>query len=235
MKISIAGWFKSLFPQKITAYHAILVENTIEHFANSLPAGSEVLDAGAGEMPHKKYFRKAKYSAIDVAYPENNWDYQGLDYVADLEDMKVIGDSSFDAIICNQVLEHVKHPQLVINEFFRILKPGGKVLVTVPQGFEDHQEPHNYFYFTKHGLKLLFNEAGFENTEVEYLGGYYAFLSHWLRNFWFNMGNEKIMKYVDLLLYPIYFIASCVLLFLDRFDKKRKLTVYIKFIGTKHA
>ena len=64
-------------------------------------------------------------------------------------------DNCFDSIICNAVLEHVPNPQCVVDEFVRVLKPGGFVYVEVPFLFFYHGYPNDYHRFTQHGLKNM--------------------------------------------------------------------------------
>lgn len=107
----------------------------------------KTLDAGAGESPHKKLFSKHKYVAIDAACGNSNWDYGNLDIICNLDKIPIANDE-FDGIICTLVLEHVCQPQSVLNEFYRILKPGGLIYLSAPQGWGIHQAPHDYFRFT---------------------------------------------------------------------------------------
>jgi len=67
-------------------------------------------------------------------------------------------DNSFDSIICNAVLEHVPNPQRVVDEFIRVLKPGGLVYVEVPFLFFYHGYPNDYHRFTQHGLKNMLSD-----------------------------------------------------------------------------
>jgi len=43
-----------------------------------------------------------------------------------------LASQSFDVVICRELLEHVQEPFKIIKEIYRILKPGGKLLITVP-------------------------------------------------------------------------------------------------------
>ena len=67
-------------------------------------------------------------------------------------------DNTFDIAICSAVLEHVKEPQLIIHEMYRILKPGGKVYITVPFLQPYHAAPEDYQRWTLNGLKDLMKE-----------------------------------------------------------------------------
>src|SRR5437667_9735527 len=58
----------------------------------------------------------------------------------------------FDAVICAEVLEHVPDPQRLFSEVHRVLRPGGHLVLTTPQPWGLHEEPHDYFQDAKYGL-----------------------------------------------------------------------------------
>jgi len=81
-------------------------------------------------------------------------------------------DASFDCALCVAVLEHLEEPKRAIDEAFRILKPGGTAVYTVPLFFHLHEEPRDFFRYTRHGLRYLFEGAGFERVEIVALSSY---------------------------------------------------------------
>ena len=70
-----------------------------------------------------------------------------------------LADGCFDTVLCTQVLEHVPEPGLVIMECARVLRPGGVLILTAPQYWEEHEEPHDYYRFTEHGMAYLLERA----------------------------------------------------------------------------
>lgn len=79
---------------------------------------------------------------------------------------------SFDCILSTAVMEHLEEPQAAIYEAFRVLKPGGYGLYTAPLFWHLHEEPRDFYRFTKYGLKHLFEKAGFEIIELKPLSGF---------------------------------------------------------------
>ena len=75
--------------------------------------------------------------------------------VADIQHCPVIPDNTYDVVVCTQVLEHVANPFLAAAELFRILKPGGRLLLTVPAAYPYHAVPRDYWRFTRDSLQLL--------------------------------------------------------------------------------
>jgi FkbH-like protein len=82
--------------------------------------------------------------------------YPHTDIVADAQDMRDIGDGSFDSALCLEVLEHCTDPFALSRELIRVLRPGGTAVVSAPMDFPIHDTPGDYWRFTPDGLKLLF-------------------------------------------------------------------------------
>jgi SAM-dependent methyltransferase len=74
-------------------------------------------------------------------------------------------DSSFDSIISNQVLEHVFNPDKHLSEIRRVLKTGGKILISVPFLWDEHEQPYDYARYSSFGLRHLLEINGFEIIE----------------------------------------------------------------------
>ena len=89
------------------------------------------------------------------------WDYGRLDVVADLAALP-FGDRQFDAAIHIVTLEHLPEPARALAEIARSLSPGGRLLLAAPHEWEVHQAPHDYFRYTRYGLRYLLEKAGFE-------------------------------------------------------------------------
>lgn len=88
-------------------------------------------------------------------------------------------DDSFDSIVCIAVMEHVENPEEVVPEFFRVIKPGGHVIVSVPFLQPEHKVPTDFQRYTKDGLERLFRHHGFEVISCKPLFSVYHTL-HWI-------------------------------------------------------
>ena len=88
----------------------------------------------------------------------------GVQIVGDAQALG-IGDGRFDVVLCTEVLEHLPEPQKAIDEMFRVLKPGGELLLTTRFLFPIHDAPHDYFRYTKYGLRYLLRR--FDVVELE--------------------------------------------------------------------
>lgn len=91
-----------------------------------------------------------------------------VDVTADLHAMPQEWAGQYDCFIGNAVWEHLERPWVASKEVFRILKPGGIFLVSTHQCFPIHGYPSDFFRFSKHALRLLFEDAGFVVDACDY-------------------------------------------------------------------
>ncbi|MEI6058824.1 MAG: methyltransferase domain-containing protein [archaeon] len=231
MKNAITGrsnWIQSIINLVPKSARLILnpnrrtIELFVEESAKKVKQGSKVLDAGAGPCPYNHFFKHCNYEATDFFDP-----YKILDFTCTIEKIPR-KDNSYDTILSTEVLEHVEDPQKVIGEFYRVLKKKGKLFLTAPQGWKIHQEPYNYFYFTRYGLELMLKKAGFKKFKITPKGGYFWLLSDTIRfNGILEQYKKSILYYpLKIIEYPITNIIFPLILFpLDFIDREKKWTM----------
>lgn len=83
---------------------------------------------------------------------------KGPDIVASVEDLFMMEDDSVDGVFCMEVLEHVRQPFDAAREITRVLKPGGVIIGSTPFVLGIHDSPHDYFRYTKYGIRHLFSD-----------------------------------------------------------------------------
>jgi SAM-dependent methyltransferase len=138
----------------------LLVDRFVAKIAQELATGSWILDAGAGECIYASAFCHCNYISCDQAIGDPSWNYRRVTVVGDLASLP-FRECAFDAVLCTQTLEHVSEPQLVVREMAMLLKPGGRLYLTVPfLGDPLHQEPYDFYRYTKYSLKRLVENAG---------------------------------------------------------------------------
>jgi SAM-dependent methyltransferase len=98
---------------------------------------------------------------------------------ADIQDCPQIASHTYDVIVCTQVLEHIANPFKAASELHRILKPGGKLLLTVPAAYEYHADPHDYWRYTPDSLRLLFDPLFTEVTLHTYGNPLIVVAAYW--------------------------------------------------------
>lgn len=160
---------------------------------NARFAKGTLLDVGCGNSPHEKYFLKhvdqyLKHEHPDAAKKDIKYDY--------LSELPVISapDNSIDTIISFSVLEHVAEPFETLIEFKRILKKNGIFVIHVPQYWHLHEEPHDYFRFTKHILNKKIIDLDFEILYLKETGKSFATVGQVFCNaviLMFNLNHVK--------------------------------------------
>jgi|GEM_PF-291974 len=109
------------------------------------------------DIEHRKYFPNAFVVSSRAGRRVD------LETGATYEDLRLIGDESFAVILCTGLLEHLPDPAAFVAELHRILKPGGRLILSASAVFPFHGAPDNYFHFTPNGLRRLFRDwARFE-------------------------------------------------------------------------
>ena len=118
------------------------------------------LDVGCGTKPYEKYFNCSEYVGLEIETTLNR-ELKKADYFYDGKKFP-FGNAEFDSIVTNQVLEHVFNPDEFLDEINRVLKVGGKLLLTVPFVWDEHEQPYDYARYSSFGLKSLLEKHGFE-------------------------------------------------------------------------
>jgi SAM-dependent methyltransferase len=164
--------------------------------------GSKILDLGCGKGRHIHklyYYSKCHVIGLDLSLEELKYTYQGFQQYPDINESSdrkfslmagtalqlPFKDNTFDHIICSEVLEHIYDYDNVINEIFRISKPGASIGVSVPRWLPEkicwllsddyHNEPGGHIRIFKYSeLKKSFLENGFNYKGKEHKHGLHS-------------------------------------------------------------
>ena len=156
-----------------------------------IPAGSRILDAGAGEQGKKGFCNHLDYVAHDFAQYDGKgdarglqtgeWDQSKLDIVCDITSIPE-PDVSFDAIMCIEVFEHLPDPLAAIREFARLIRPGGELILTAPFCSLTHFAPYHFYSgFSKYFYETHLPACGFQVEELVENGNYFEYLAQEIR------------------------------------------------------
>jgi len=124
----------------------------------------KTLDVGCGTKPYEKLFNHSTYvglefdTGIDSEKKVAEFYYDGKTFP--------FNESEFDSVVTNQVLEHVFNPDEFLGEINRVLKTNGKLLLTVPFVWDEHEQPYDYARYSSFGLKGLLEKNGFEILDL---------------------------------------------------------------------
>lgn len=174
-------------------------------------ARGDVLDIGCGEQPFHPLFAAGVRRVWGLEHPRGRRAGGRVDVYANALALP-FRTQTFDTALCFQVLEHVEEPAALLVEARRVLKPGGSLILTAPHIWNEHEMPHDYYRFTRYGLRHLLETAGFRIVEIRPMAGYFVtasarfcyFLAHFDR--W---GLQILVK-------PAYLLVQAIGLVLDR-------------------
>jgi SAM-dependent methyltransferase len=150
-----------------------------------LPAGLRILDAGAGELRNKPLCAHLNYVSQDVCQYEGSgdakgfqtgsWDTSKIDLVCDIVNIPE-PNASFDVILCSEVFEHLPDALKALDEFTRLLKPGGKLIITAPFASFVHFAPYHYATgFSRYWYERHLPERNFELQELTPNGDWFSY------------------------------------------------------------
>lgn len=130
-----------------------------------------VLDVGAGAQPYRPLIpASATYRAIDSVIARDGFGYDVPDTEYFEGERWPIEDASVDLVLATETLEHIPDPAVFLAEARRVLRPGGRLLLTVPFAARWHYIPHDYWRFTPASLRDLLEAAGFGDPYVSARG-----------------------------------------------------------------
>ena len=195
----------------------------VQNFLNGLPNGSRLIDVGAGTQRYREYASHLKYVPHDFGKYDGmgdgglnqskNWDVSRTEIISDILEIPV-EDGCFDYALCTDVLEHVPRAYDACIELRRLVKGGGKILITVPTQCDAHQTP----YFFSGGYTHLFFKEIFKHDQVEitFESGYFETVDQkiylGLVNLYQLIVIRKSFRYIFPFFLYILFAAPLVLI-----------------------
>lgn len=219
-KVTSIGWINIFVNPFYFARSGL--RNAMLEFSPKLTG--RLLDVGCGTKPYKSLFTVKEYIGLDLE-SERTRQMNVADYFYDGKVFPFDSDS-FDSVLCNQVLEHVFNPEEFLGEIVRVLKPGGKLLLTVPFVWDEHEQPYDYARYSSFGLRALIEKQGLEFVFHKKLGADISILFQ-LANAYLYKVTQTFPKPCKLIITPLValinifgILARCLLpsnpdLFLD--------------------
>ena len=189
-------------------------DNWVKKQLSLILKNESLLDVGAGEMRYKKYCQHLKYTSQDfnqyngkgdgVGLQTKVWDTDKIDLVSDI--LKIPAkNSSFNNIMCTEVLEHIPYPDRAIKEISRIIKKNGRLILTAPFASQTHFSP--YFFSTGFSInwyKQVLEDNKFKLLKVDLNGNFFDYINQELCRL-----PLVVKKYsnLSLLSYLLYFVT----------------------------
>jgi SAM-dependent methyltransferase len=129
----------------------------------------KLLDFGCGSKPYKSLFYNAKdYVGIDNYSSSHDHKNSEIDFSYDGKKLPFKNDE-FDSVFSSEVFEHIFNIDEILIELNRVLKINGKLLITIPFAWEEHEQPFDFARYTSYGIKFLLEKYKFnilENTKT---------------------------------------------------------------------
>ncbi|BBC24665.1 class I SAM-dependent methyltransferase [Pseudanabaena sp. ABRG5-3] len=178
-----------------------------------IPEGHRILDAGAGEQQFKRLCLHLEYVSQDFAKYDGSgdnkglqvgkWNQENIDIVSDITSIPQ-PDSSFDAVLCTEVFEHIPEPLLALKEFSRLLRPDGYLIITAPFCSLTHFSPYHYYSgFNRYFYETHLSQYGFEIIDLQANGNFFEYLAQELRRLPYianTYSNDRMRKWENLAL-----------------------------------
>ena len=157
-------------------------------FLAKMMQGGTLLDIGCGSTPYRALFDVESYLGLDIIKFDGcinvncdvSYDGQKLPF----------RDSSVDCALMSEVLEHVFEPHHLLSEIYRVLKPNGTLLATVPFVWDEHDQPYDFGRYTSFGLKYLLEKNSFDICYFKKNGSYINTLTQMVSSYIYTLFNR---------------------------------------------
>lgn len=150
----------------------LITERVASFYSSTLPAlaGRRLADLGCGTAPLRPFYERFVERSWALDWPSSVHSVQ-INAFADLAGGVPLRTGAVDTILISDVLEHLVDPADLLSECHRLLEPGGRLIGNVPFMYGLHEEPHDHYRYTEHGLRHLLLAAGFTDVRVRPIGG----------------------------------------------------------------
>lgn len=177
---------------------------------NSKYINGKLLDFGCGNKPYESLFNVTEYVGLDIGesgFPDEKsaevfYDGQTIPF----------GDNTFDSILASEVIEHVFNPDQVFLELNRVLKKDGKILITVPFAWFEHEIPYDFARYSSFGLMHILEKNDFKVIKTEKTTNYLETVIQLFIAYIFNIVFPKNIYFQYILHLLITFPLQIVLL-----------------------
>lgn len=189
-----------------------------------------LVDIGCGTKPYEKLLAPFVEEHIGVDHEATLHDKSNVNLWGTAYNI-LVEDEFFDSAICTAVLEHLEEPENALRECFRILKPNGHAIYSIPFIWHLHEEPRDFYRYSKYGIRYLFEKTGFQIVELIALSGFWVtFGQLFVYNIYrFKRGPLMWIPIID----AIGLVIQGISYLLDKIDKSEKWTWMYMVVAKK--
>lgn len=213
--------------------------NFLKKNLDDYPDNIQILDVGTGKDPFRDLTRRFE-NLVTLDFSP----FETVKIVHDFNKGLPFEDNKFDCVILANTLEHSAKPGFLLKEISRVLKKRtGKIIGVVPFLLQIHQEPYDFYRYTRYGLEKLLKENGFDHITIEELGNPFFIYRNFQGFFFWNLLHTELHKNPllnSLAMFTIkiiWFTQKCLLKILSPIYKKckkdEKVVQGYGFIGQK--
>jgi SAM-dependent methyltransferase len=189
-----------------------------------------LIDIGCGSKPYKDLLDPYVTQHIGIDHMDSSGDKSSIDLIGTAYNIPV-ADATFDSAVCTAVLEHLEEPEQALRECYRLLKSGGVAIYSVPFIWHVHEEPRDFYRFSKFGLKYIFEKVGFEIVELKALSGFWVTFGQLLvyNLHRFNFGPLRWLRIIN----AVALLIQATSYGLDKLDKAEQFTWMYMVVARK--
>lgn len=175
----------------------------------------KMMDFGCGSKPYQSLFNVSEYIGVDYAGQGHSHEHEQIDVFYDGITLP-FPDNHFDSVFSTEVFEHVFNLEDMIVEIKRVMKPGGKILVTCPFAIPEHEQPNDFARYSSFGIKHLFTKNNFKVLEYEKIGNHLEALVQLRISYYSLVLFPKLNKLLiikpilECIVYPLFNIYAMI-------------------------
>lgn len=128
-----------------------------------------LLDLGCGQRPYRSIYEPHCRRTLGADLPGAPFAQEGVDIQCFATEVP-LDDASVDIILCSEVMQDIAEPSELVRETWRLLRPGGTLLLTTPFMVPIADGQYDHYRFTEHGLCYLLGRQGFDIGSVQTVG-----------------------------------------------------------------
>lgn len=194
----------------------------IQKYSPSLKG--KLLDFGCGSKPYRSLFKVDEYVGLDFEKTGHDHSQEQIDVFYDGKKIP-FDDAYFESILCSEVAEHLFDLPSVLAEMNRVLKKGGKLLLTCPFVWGEHEVPYDFARYTQFALKDMVEKCGFRLVEFEKKGDFIKAIAQMRALYFVELAGPVLSK----LSYPGIFLLRASLFLINGWGNFKSWLLPVKY------